>query len=271
MSPSTPLSRSNNRRPITRRPNTRSRYHIAASITAPRMLPIAGVLTQVPRIKWFVLTLVLALLAALFVFFNTDWFYVYTFDIAGTQSLTRKEIEKASGIVGWNIFFIEPAQVQAYVASLPEVKSVEVGTALPNRVSIRIVERQPEVIWVRGNENYWVANDGMIMQARTPRPELVTVRDADFRPMIIGKRAPLEAFAAQRALRQAWSGAPRVFDWSNARGLMFTDERGWKIYLGDASEMAGKLARYRALVSALVAQNKRVSFIDLGKGDPFYQ
>ncbi|MBI5303105.1 MAG: FtsQ-type POTRA domain-containing protein [Chloroflexi bacterium] len=271
MSPTTPLQRQNNRRAPTRRTNTRTRYQIAAPLVAPRAFPVVGVLTQVPRVKWFALLLITVLTALLVLFFNTDWFYVYDVEVSGMRSLTRKEVEKASGIVGWNIFFIEPSQVQTYVATLPEVKAVEVGTALPNRVTIHIVERLPEVIWIRGNENYWVADDGMIMLARAPRPELVVIRDLDFRAMVIGKRAPLDAFAAQRALRQVWRDAPRAFDWSRARGLAFTDERGWKIYLGDASEMAGKLARYRALVATLIAQNKRVNFIDLGKGDPFYQ
>lgn len=232
---------------------------------------MVGALARVPRVKWFALFLTTVLLVALGIFFNTDWFYVYDFEMAGLQSLTPKEVEKASGVVGWNIFFIESRQVQAYVATLPEVQAVEVGTALPNRVTIRVVERQPEVIWIRGNENYWIANDGMVMPPRAARPDMVILRDMDFRPIVIGKRAPLDAFAAQRAVRQVWSDAPRLFEWSSARGLMFTDERGWKIYLGDAREMAGKLARYRAIVNLLVAQNKRVNFIDLGKGDPFYQ
>jgi hypothetical protein len=35
--------------------------------------------------------------------------------------------------------------------------------------------------------------------------------------------------------------------------------------------MAGKMAILRALVAQLVAQNARIRFIDLGKGDPYFQ
>ena len=65
--------------------------------------------------------------------------------------------------------------------------------------------------------------------------------------------------------------SPRNLEWSAARGISFADGHGWKIYLGDANDMPGKIAMLRTLIAQLSAQNARIRFIDLGKGDPYYQ
>jgi cell division septal protein FtsQ len=142
---------------------------------------------------------------------------------------------------------------------------------LPSRVSVVIEERQPEVVWQRGPENYWVDADGIVFRARASVSNVPTLRDVDTSPIKLGQKlyaAPLDAY---HALRLAWSDAPHNLEWSNQRGLTYTDEHGWKIYLGDASEMAGKLAKLRALVPQLVGRNPSIRFIDVGKGDPYYQ
>lgn len=266
------LSRSTTRRTIVPRQGyARSRFNVALPMPAPRPFPVAGLIYKVPRIKWLAFFAIVGLVVGLTLLFNLDTFFVYDLDVSGIQSLTKKDIEHASGLRGWNIFFIEPRDVERALASLPEVKSVNVATALPNRVSIRIVERQPELVWLRGNETFWVTSEGIVTLARGQRPDLIILRDVDQRAIAPGKRAYLDAFAAQRALREAWKDAPRVLEWSNARGLSYNDEHGWKIYLGDASEMSSKLAKLRVVTTLLVTQGKRVSFIDVGKSDPFVQ
>lgn len=225
--------------------------------------------TQRPKI--FAVLLLLILGAGLYIFFDTDYFYVFNFDIIGARYVTAAEIEKASDVRGYNIFFIDARSVERALAKVPEVKSATVTTRLPNYVAIEIQERQPALVWQRGSETYWVDADGVFVRARAPLSELPTVRDLDPGVIQAGQRAQTHAVAAFWALRAAMPESPRALEWSAARGIAFTDERGWKIYLGDADEMPGKVAVLRALVAQLVAQNARIRFIDLGKGDPYYQ
>jgi hypothetical protein len=65
--------------------------------------------------------------------------------------------------------------------------------------------------------------------------------------------------------------SPRNLEWSRANGISFTDSHGWKVYLGDANNMPAKVAALRVLLSQLSSQNAKIRFIDLGKGDPYYQ
>lgn len=215
--------------------------------------------------------LVCVLAIALYEFFNTDRFYVLDFDAVGLQYVSKGEVERTSGVIGYNIFFVDPHAVERALGKLPEVRSAHVTTGIPNRMVVEIEERQPEVAWLRGMEAYWVDADGVGFQARASLPELPVVRDLDQAAVKPGQRVQPAAIAAVGALRKAWPDAPRVFEWSAARGLALTDERGWKIYFGDATEMAGKVAKLHVLVPQLIAQNAKIKFIDLGKGDPYYQ
>lgn len=225
--------------------------------------------TQRPKIAAVVLLILV--IAALFVVFNTDLFYVYNLNIGGIKYLTPDEIQKNSGIMQYNIFFINAHDVERALTKLPEVKSVRVSTAIPNKVSVDIVERKPEITWLRGNETFWVDADGISFRARTNLTDLAVVRDLDQTPIKLGQGVKAHTLAAFWAFRAAYPDGPRSFEWSTSRGLQYTDEHGWKIYLGDADEMAGKVAKLRVLLAQLVAQNAKIKFIDLGKGDPFYQ
>lgn len=238
------------------------------------MQPTAPLLSQVwrtqrPQILAATLTLLLGV--AFFVLFNTDLFYVYDLNVNGTRYLTADEISKASGISGYNVFFINPREVEQALTKLPQVKAARVSMALPNRVMIDLDERKPVLSWVRGTEMYWIDAEGTSFPARVNLAELPVLRDLDATPVKAGQSVKPDPLAAFWAYRQVAPDGARMLEWSAARGLAFTDERGWKIYLGDANEMAGKLAKLRVLTTQLVAQKTQIKFIDLGKGDPFYQ
>lgn len=259
-----------------RQPTTRfSRAsHRRVQMTTARVssVPSAWSRLRLPaRPKMVALGMLVVLASILYAFFDTDYFYVFQFNIVGTRLLTYSEIEQASGLRGYNIFFIDPRAVERALVKMPEVKAARVTTRLPNDVTIEIEERQPIGVWLRGAETYWVDAEGILMRMRAQLPELPVVRDLDAGTLVVGQRAPVNAFAALVALCAAMPDSPRALEWSSARGIAFTDERGWKIYLGTADDMPGKIAILRALVAQLVAQNARIRFIDLGKGTPYYQ
>lgn len=253
---------------FSRAPRRRVRTTVARTLGVPSVFDRLG---AIPRPKIVALGGLLALATILYAFFDTDYFYVFQFNIVGTRFVTSAEIEKASGIRGYNVFFIDARAVERALMQIPEVKSARVTVRLPNDVTMEIVERQPMGVWQRGETAYWVDSEGVLIRVRASIPELPSVRDLDAGTLTLGQRAPANAFAAFVALRAAMPDSPRALEWSSARGIAFTDERGWKIYLGTADDMPGKIAILRALVAQLVAQNARIRFIDLGKGTPYYQ
>lgn len=258
--------RRSSKRPAARR--TR-RVKLVAGETMARRSPLIHL--KLERSQIITLSLIVLIVALVFFVFNADTFYVYQFEITGTRYLTAAEIQQASGIMSYHILFVDANAVQRALAALPEIKSVKVASRLPNSVSVNIVERKPEITWMRGNELHWVDWDGVSFRARTNLTDLPVIRDLDQKAIKYGEKIHPSAVEAFWAFRAAYPEGPRSVEWSNARGLAYTDERGWKIYLGDANEMAVKVARLRALVPQLVAQNARIRFIDLGRGEPYYQ
>jgi cell division septal protein FtsQ len=263
------LSRKPTRPPAARRA-TRRNLHTAAQTTlhAP---PLWGNLWAAQRSKIFAIVLVLALAAVLYVFFETDHFYVFDPGLVGAQYLTPAEIVKASGVRGYSIFFVDTRIVERALMKLPEVRFATVTTRLPNQVTVEIQERQPYIVWQRGGETYWVDGEGVCFRARANLTQLPVLRDLEPGILKPGERVPASTLAAFWALREAMPESPREVEWSAARGIAFTEGHGWKIYLGGANEMPSKIATLRALIAQLGAQNARIRFIDLGKGDPYYQ
>jgi cell division protein FtsQ len=263
------LSRRPTRPPAARR-TTRRRLNTTAPATlnAPSLL---SNLWATQRSKILAVVSILALAAVLYVFFETDNFYVFNFNLVGAQYLTPAEIVKASGMRGYSIFFVDAHTVERALMKLPEVRIATVTTRLPDQVTIEIQERQPQIVWQRGAEIYWVDGEGVFFRARANLAQLPVVRDLDQAPIKLGERAHANAIAAFWALRDAMPESPTSVEWSAARGITFTDGHGWKIYLGDASGMPGKISTLRALIAQLGAQNAQIRFIDLGKGDPYYQ
>ncbi len=238
------------------------------AITLPKVSPETW---RAARPKAAALLVAVMLSGLVFAFFNLDSFYVFEPSVVGLENLTKEEVIRASGISGYNVFFIDGASVERSLGRVPDIKSVRVIPGVPNLLSIQITERQPELVWQRGNDKYWVDAEGIAFKARGDKPELATIRDLDQAPVKVGSKIMPDALAAYHALQSAMSEAPSQVEWSAAHGLAFTHERGWKVYLGDKDGMTGKVVKFRALAEQLDAQNAQVKFIDLGKGDPYYQ
>lgn len=264
---------SSQRPPTRRKPSRRVNRRMQTIATATRAdgLPGAAVFWNVQRPRLLALFASLLAVAVLFEFFNADFFYVFGLDIRGINYLTPAEVEKASGAIGYNVFFVDPNAVERAVAKLPEVKSVHVSASVPHNVAVDVDEREPEIIWQRGTETDWVDGDGVLFRARASLANLPSIRDQDQTPVKPGESVPAAALAAYHTLVSLWPQAPHTFEWSAARGLGYGDEHGWKIYLGDSNAMAGKLVTLRSLVPRIVAKGTKITFIDLSKGDPFYQ
>lgn len=215
--------------------------------------------------------LLVFLAAVLYEFFADASFFVQRVDVQGLSSLTQPEVERITGAMGYSIYFLEPGQIERSVGRIAEVRVAHVLLGVPNLVLVQVDERVPVSVWFKGDDAYWVDVDGIAFKARSLRPDLPTVRDFDPTGLQAGKHVALAPFNAFRAVRAAWPQSPKNFEWTSSNGLTAIDEHGWKIIFGDASEMDLKITRLKALMPRLVALGKHIKFIDLGKGDPFYQ
>ncbi len=223
------------------------------------------------RPKFVAALLIVLLGGALYAMFSLDIFFVGEPVVIGNKIVPTAEIQEASGMRGWNIFFVEPRTVENAVKTLPEFSQVQTYITLPNVVEIYTTERQPRFVWEVGGKNYWVDQEGIAMRPRGVVPNGWHVRDAEGNALAYGERVDPDAFNAAASLINAWQNAPRFFEWTRAHGLTIRDEHGWLVYFGSASQMDDKVTALHIVTTQLLKDNRTVAFIDLGSGLPYYQ
>ncbi len=223
------------------------------------------------RPKFAAAVLSIVLLAALYGMFNLDLFFVSEPSVIGNKIVPSAEIQKASGVQGWNIFFVEPHAVENAVKQLPEFQNVQTYVTLPNTVEIYTTERKPRFVWEVAGKNYWVDDAGIAMRPRGMVPSGWHVRDAEGKAVNYGERVNSDAFNAAVSLINVWKSAPKYFEWTKAHGLTLRDDHGWLVYFGSASQMDDKFTALNIVTSQLEKDKRTVAFVDLGSGLPYYQ
>jgi cell division protein FtsQ len=261
--------------PTKRRPRrSRSRLGRDYEVTAPRirlsLRPVVG-FWQDHGGKALGFFLLLALGWLTYLLFATEAFYVYEARVVGNQLVPAEEIYQNSGLDEMSIFWIKPAQVEATVVSLPNIKEAEVHCGLPDRVTIEVAERQPQIIWQQGEKRYWVDEEGTVLPARGELTEATVIVDLDERLVQPGDRVDPQVIAGTQELRSLLPGLTTV-QYASHTGISFQSEQGWPIYLGQGENIEQKVAIMNALLQEIAAKGVHPQFIDLRfKGSPYYK
>jgi cell division septal protein FtsQ len=192
--------------------------------------------------------------------------------------LTRKQVlEIAEVEEGQNIFSVDLKKARKNLDQLPQVDRVEVRRLVPDRVDIKIIERQP-VAWVApqadsplavGEQAMLVDSRGYVMRSRKIQPEhaaLPVIIGISMEDVAAGQKLPsAEALAAIDLIRLCaddlrWQ--PRVVDVSKGYCLIVTDHRKAKItFAFDGIE--DQLARLKHLIELVEPTHREFQSVNL--------
>jgi hypothetical protein len=224
------------------------------------------------------LSLVVAAVGALWLALDGR-FYIYYADVRGVERLSADEVFQASGLPGLHVLWARSTEVEArLLRALPSVESARVTCSLPARCAITIVERQPRVAWEEEGRWWWIDVEGVVFPVASsfspfegdqgaaggwtvqgPLP-----RDEDGR---LDERVRI-------ALAELWTAAvdvPAPLTYMPTRGLVFVDERGWKVILGQGPGMDRRMQVLDGLVAELEARGLTPRFVDVRFADaPYY-
>ena len=261
--------------PSKRRPRrSRSRLGRDYEATAPKiklsLRPVAG-FWQDRGGKALGFLLLLALGWLTYLLFATEAFYVYEARVVGNQLVSAEEIYQNSGLEEMSIFWINPAQIEADIANLPNIKEAGVRCGLPNRVIIEVVERQPQIIWQQREKRYWIDEEGIVLPSRGELAEATVIVDLDEHPIQPGDRVDPQVIAGAQQLRSLLPELTTV-QYASHTGISFQSEQGWSIYLGQGEDIEQKVAIMKAMLQEITAKGIQPQFIDLRfKGSPYYR
>ncbi len=241
---------------------------------------------SMPRIhaNWRLASILLSILlgVAIYLAFTLPYFYVPSATVLGNVRLNRDEITNVLGVVGQSIFTIQPDELEARLRmNYPELLSAEIKIYLPNHVYVTVSERQPVILWQKGEGYTWIDQAGVAFRPRGAETGLVPVLAVDeppaglpdladpFSPLPYMQRELVDAAIALSPLLPA--GTTMTFD--SAHGLGWKDPRGWQAYFGtSAHDMPLKIRVYQSLVDSLMARNVFPETINVVYADaPFYR
>lgn len=206
--------------------------------------------------------MMLLLLYAFYNLFATPAFYVYGADIKGNAAVSSLEIYTVSGVDSQSVFWINPAKVAEKITALPNIKSAQVSVALPAQVSVRVVERRPQLLWQVDDKVWWVDEEGTVVPPRVNVENMLRIIDDDRTPVEVGYQIDPTIIKGAQALRIL---APdvKVIRHTRALGLIVATPEGWPVYLGDGSEMRAKLVVLSKLLTDLRENNIAPTYVDL--------
>ena len=209
-----------------------------------------------------------------------DRFYVYHVNVVGAVRVSPDEVFRASGLPGLHILWARSAEIEARVlTALPTLESARAvcglqppapGAGLPAALcTITVVERQPRVMWDEDGQLWWIDDAGVIFSAQGTLPEGWLVRG----PLPRDDDGRLDE-RVRIGLAELWTSGADVsppFTYVPGRGLVFTDERGWRVIVGQGPGMAVRLQVLEWLAADLEARGLTPRFVDVRFSDaPYY-
>ncbi len=218
-----------------------------------------------------------------------DRFYVYHVNVVGAVRVSPDEVFRASGLPGLHILWARSAEIEACVlTALPTLESARSvcglqppasGTGLPAAsCTITVVERQPRVMWDEDGQLWWIDDAGVIFSAPLSLPP-IGGDEGGWEGWLV--RGPLPRDDDGRldervrvGLAELWTSGADVsppFTYIPGRGLVFTDERGWRVIVGQGPGMAMRLQVLEWLAADLEARGLTPRFVDVRFSDaPYY-
>jgi cell division septal protein FtsQ len=205
------------------------------------------------------LMLLCACTALLLLFANGDWFYVPGVAVDGNAVIATDDISAASAVTNYNIFFVRFGDVDQRLRALPGLKSARSWYEWPNVVHVSVVERTPLVMWESNKHTSWVDETGQIFNSLRTPANAMTVADLDNQTRV---SIDPHLITALKAIGSALPTLKRL-EYSDAKGLAYTDERGWRVLLGQPAEINAKLAMVQSLSAYIVTQKIDAEYLDV--------
>lgn len=233
--------------------------------------PVAALLGNPSRVASLAAAIVLcAMLAHIW---TGPRFRVRGATIVGNARLRSAAVYAQSNIDGQLALALDADKVRARLMALADIQDAQLTVALPNRVTIRVVETAPALLWRAAGDGVAVDETGRAI----PIPAdpaltggLVRIDDASGAPPSVGSILGRDVVAAALAYAPrfgelTWRGA--------AEGFSAVTDDGWTVLLGADAARAGLQAdTLAAFKRGLDAPAGSIGLVDLRfPNRPYYR
>jgi cell division protein FtsQ len=236
--------------------------------------PRQSVLEWVISGRLFSLALFLVSVGVLIYSFVSPDFQVQQVRVEGNSVLDSAEVADLSSLQGQSIWAVNTAQAHERLLQNAYIEQASIRVAVPNRATVEVTERRPEVRWQVGNMQYLVAASGLVLDVAAEPAEpgtLVIVgssQQASLEPMDQVDPDALElAHALALRLPVEVGFEPASIGWEIALGVYVKSQSGQTIVFGRTDNLDRKLMIFRHLLEDGTA----FTYMDLRPSNPFYR
>jgi len=186
--------------------------------------------------------------------------------VKGAVFMSPFQIRSIADVAEIPAFQIDPREVQARLEAYPEIESAQVRVLWPAQVEIKIVEREPILVWNDAGDPWLLSRDGVAFVRRDSTPSMLQI-EATKSVLRIGQD-PLEpamdaaVLQAGLELRDAL-GQQQTLLYDPEHGFGIVDAVGRKVFFGETGDMQQKVMVYRALGQRLVDKRYPASLISV--------
>jgi cell division septal protein FtsQ len=255
----------------------------ATLATLPRFgrgLTIPWAIPRLGLTPWHIskaLSLVVTILVALIIgqiHTSADWFvYRENVQFQDATYLNPDDLYQASGIDGWNVFWLQPEEVRQRLVALPYVADATVQVTLPNRVHISLREEQPVALWITQAAQLWLMPDGSALAMHDQRAtKLLQIVDPLREAQNVQSNSPaIDPGVLQSALALTQQFPDLVqLRFNHDFGLNFNlpGSSAW-VYWGDGQEMTKKFTNLAAVQQLISSGQENPQVIDVRYSQPY--
>jgi cell division protein FtsQ len=262
-------------------------------------------LPSLPMLRpgWRLLSALIAIAAMVGIYSmsSSDFFRLGGIEVSGLQRITPEEISGTIDLEEVSIIEVNTRELKDKLAmAYPELVDISVGVAMPNIITVSATERQPVVVWQKGDQSQWIDAEGVIFPTRGDAGPLVIIRSEEDLPMNIVVTDPLAEGAVADEETTDESGQPipvtgpatvnttllaaaqglsaklpadTAILYTSRNGLGWTDPLGWQVYIGnDLNNFEEKFLMYQGLVQHFNEQGLQPVLVSVEHLDaPFYR
>jgi cell division protein FtsQ len=260
-------------------PNTRAR--IAARRHARARRPAAAVRPGPKRAvgAWVAsgriasLVLFIAAIGGLLYVATSPRFAVRTITVEGAQALSQEKIAELAGARGQSIWLLDTRPIVERLKTNAYVEQASVSVALPDRLSIVVTERRPEVRWLSGGALYLLDADGRVLDTdeTTPLSDTLVIEDRSNRLLKPNDMVDPDALKLGRVLSLRLPAElglhPARIAWNTDTKVFVTTADNRTVIFGSSANLDSKLQ----VLGTLLKNNTPFTTLDLRPSTPFYR
>jgi cell division protein FtsQ len=219
------------------------------------------------------LLLLIASLGGLLYIATDPRFSVQEIDVEGAQAMNQAAVADLTGARDQSIWLVDTKQIVERLKTSAYIEQASANVALPDRLTIRVSERKPEVRWQSGSALYLLDASGRVLDSDTTAPvsNTLVIEDRSNRPLQPNDTVDPDAIKLGRLLSLRLPAElglhPAHISWDLDSQMFVTTADNRKIIFGQSDNLDGKLA----VLGALLKDNTAFTLLDLRPDTPFYR